>query len=455
MDKKQVVPMREREAYRAAINANLAGKERIRSAVLHAEAAPRQGSAPRVRRPLVRVAIVAAALLLCTGAAFAAAEWIGRENYTPESYLLDWMGTRSENAPIADVENAITAAAPVNGSYSVQLLPTLPDADALAQWRKDMGQPAFSESDWGWLRSVTPTIEKALISGRTLSWNTRLTTDHAAAFSSAGDAAGQRLDAITDSVCYTVPGSETKRVLSDLGTGLNPNQASESSVMLGTECETDDGFPTSGIVTVTQVIRILDTRVDPMSNIGTLALIEHTFTLDAASGAAASETVHVSVPLTGDCILTVSSGGAVRNERVNLDGVVLDAAIDYASAGLYVKLTVAETPAGWTDAYTDALMTMTHASDMRGMRALYTVGGEQYEPSIPSFIPLREMAYILPVFPSDYGDISSLTMELLLDRWTALNGKPCDEGWHTDALPSKWSADGESQPLASFVIPLP
>lgn len=455
MDKKQVVPMREREAYRAAIDANLAEKERIRSAVLHAEAAPRQGSAPRVHKPLVRAAAIAAALLLCTGAAFAAAEWIGRENYTPESYLLDWMGTRSENAPIADVENAITAAVPVNGSYSVQLLPTLPDADALAQWRKDMGQPAFSESDWGWLRSVTPTIEEALISGRTLSWNTRLTTDHAAAFSSAGDAAGQRLDAITDSICYTVPGGETKRILSSFGTSLNPNHASESSVMLGTECETDDGFPTSGIVTVTQVIRILDTRVDPMSNIGTLALIEHTFTLDAASGAAANETVHVSVPLTGDCILTVSSGGAVRNERVNLDGVVLDAAIDYASAGLYVKLTVTETPAGWTDAYTDALMSITHAGDMRGMRALYTVDGMQYSPSLPSFIPCRELAYILPVFPSDYGDISSLTMELLLDRWTALNGEPCGEDWSTAALPSSWSAEGESQPLATFEIPLP
>ena len=225
--------------------------------------------------------------------------------------------------------------------------------------------------------------------------------------------------------------------------------------MLGTECETDDGFPTSGTVTVTQVIRILDTRVDPMSNIGTLALIEHTFTLDAASGAAASETVHVSVPLTGDCILTVSSGGAVRNERVNLDGVVLDAAIDYASAGLYVKLTVTETPAGWTDAYTDALMSITHAGDMRGMRALYTVDGMQYSPSLPSFIPCQELAYILPVFPSDYGDISSLTMELLLERWTALNGEPCGEDWSTAALPSSWSAEGESQPLATFEIPLP
>ncbi len=456
MDKKQVVLTREREAYRAAIDVNLAEKERIRSAVLHAEAAPAKAARPRVRRPLVRIAIAAAALLLCTGAAFAAAEWIGRENYTPETYLFDRMGARSESEPIADVENAIAAAAPVNGSHSVQLLPALPDADVLAKWREEMGQPAFSESDWGWLRDVTPTIGEALVSGHTLSWNTRLTTDQAAAFSSAGNAAGQWLDAVTDSVCYTVPGDETKHILPAFGSGLHPNQATENSVVLGTECETDDGFPTSGTVAVTQVIRILDTRVDPMSNIGTLALIEHTFTLDAACGTATGETVHVSVPLKGGCILTLSSGdGAVRNERVILDGVVLDATIDYGSTGLYVRLTVAETPAGWTDAYTDALMTMTHASDMRGMRALYTVGGEQYEPSIPSFIPLREMAYILPVFPSDYDDLPSLTMELLLDRWTALNGEPCGEGWHTDALPTTWSADGESQPLASFEIPLP
>ena len=454
MNQKQPVPMREREAYRAAIDAHLAGKERIRNAVLGAERKPGMRGRGRVHKPLVRAAAIAAALLLCTGAALAAAEWIGREQYTPGTYLFDTQGARSEGEPIADVENAIAAAAPENGSYSVRLLPELEDAAELANRREDMGQSPFSEADWGWLREVVPSIGEALISGHTISWSTRLTTSHAAAFSSGGDAAGQWLDAITDTAYYTVSGDETPHALS-CSTGLNPNQANESSVMLGTECETDDGFPTSGIVTVTQVIRILDTRVDPMSNIGTLALIEHTFTLDAASGAAASETVHVSVPLTGDCILTVSSGGAVRNERVNLDGVVLDAAIDYASAGLYVKLTVTETPAGWTDAYTDALMSITHAGDMRGMRALYTVDGMQYSPSLPSFIPCQELAYILPVFPSDYGDISSLTMELLLERWTALNGEPCGEDWSTAALPSSWSAEGESQPLATFEIPLP
>ena len=455
MNQKQPVPMREREAYRAAIDAHLAGKERIRNAVLGAERKPGMRGRGRVHKPLVRAAAIAAALLLCTGAALAAAEWIGREQYTPGTYLFDTQDARSEGEPIVDVEKAIAAAAPENGSYSVRLLPELEDAAELANWREDMGQSPFSEADWGWLREVVPSIGEALISGHTISWSTRLTTDHVAAFSSAGDAAGQRLDAITDTAYYTVSGDETKRILSSFGTSLNPNHASESSVMLGTECETDDGFPTSGTVTVTQIIRILDTRVDPMSSIGTLALIEHTFTLDAASGAAASETVHVSVPLTGDCILTVSSGGAVRNERVNLDGVVLDAAIDYASAGLYVKLTVTETPAGWTDAYTDALMSITHAGDMRGMRALYTVGGMQYSPSLPSFIPCRELAYILPVFPSDYGDISSLTMELLLERWTALNGEPCGEDWSTAALPSSWSAEGESQPLATFESPLP
>ena len=143
MDKKQVVLMREREAYRAAIDVNLAEKERIRSAVLHAEAAPAKAARPRVRRPLVRIAIAAAALLLCTGAAFAAAEWIGRENYTPETYLFDRMGARSESEPIADVENAIAAAAPVNGSHSVQLLPALPDAERSFPAIRSAGTPGL------------------------------------------------------------------------------------------------------------------------------------------------------------------------------------------------------------------------------------------------------------------------------------------------------------------------
>ena len=454
MNQKQPVPMREREAYRAAIDAHLAGKERIRNAVLGAERKPGMRGRGRVHKPLVRAAAIAAALLLCTGAALAAAEWIGREQYTPGTYLFDTQGARSEGEPIADVENAIAAAAPENGSYSVRLLPELEDAAELANWREDMGQSPFSEADWGWLREVVPSIGEALISGHTISWSTRLTTSHAAAFSSGGDAAGQWLDAITDTAYYTVSGDETPHALS-CSTGLNPKQATETSVLLETECEADGGLPTSGTVTVTQIIRILDTRVDPMSSIGTLALIEHTFTLDAASGTAAAETVHVSVPLRGECVLTVSSGGTVRNERVNLDGVVLDAAIDYASAGLYVKLMVTETPAGWTEAYTEALMALPHASDERGLRAFYSAGAGRSVPSHPSTIPLHEMTYILPVFPSDYGDISSLTMELLLERWTALNGEPCGEEWSTAALPSSWSAEGESQPLATFEIPLP
>ena len=66
MNQKQPVPMREREAYRAAIDAHLAGKERIRNAVLGAERKPGMRGRGRVHKPLVRAAAIAAALLLCT-----------------------------------------------------------------------------------------------------------------------------------------------------------------------------------------------------------------------------------------------------------------------------------------------------------------------------------------------------------------------------------------------------
>ena len=277
-------------------------------------------------------------------------------------------------------------------------------------------------------------------------WSTALATEHASPFDN-----GRTLDAISDVCYYTVKGGAEKHALSAGGNGVNPAAATEDSVTLCAGFNLEDNFPASGLVTITQGIRFLDCRVDPMSNIGTAALPAHSFTFDAGSGAAAAETVRVSTPLSGGYGMTLLDN-PIRNERVRPGGVVPDAAIDYRSAGLYVSLSVRRE--GWTDAHINALLYPAHPDDMRGLRAVCTADGEPYTPGSPSSIPSGGMT-ILPVFPSDYADARPLTMTLALDRWTSLNGEPLGEDRSAASIPGPWAAAGESQPPATFEIPLP
>ena len=365
------LPLRERDMYRAAIRAHLAPKERVREAALAAATGgARTAPAARPRRRLLHAALIAAALLLCTGAGFAAAEWLGREGYTPGRYLTDEQERREE--PIPDVENAIAAASPAgSGTYGIRLLPELEDAAEYARWREEKGQPPFTEEAWGWLRDIVPAAGEVLCDGERLQWTTVLTTDHAAMFEG-----GTVVDALADRCYYTVEGSGERHELS-CGGGVHKIEGND--LMLKTSARTDAAFPDSGTVTVTQTIRILDCKVDMQGDCATLALLTHSFTFDAAGGAAVSDTARLTIPLSGTYCLTL--------DEVDADGTE------------------------WL----------------------------QNE---------------LPVFPSDYGQAQPLTMTLLSDHVTQLNGEPLGENERRSPV-SPWAGTGVSRELATFTIPLP
>ena len=451
MNTKQSVPMRERDAYRAAIETHFAPRERVRAAAL-AKAGVRQPAAARPRaiaRPLARIAAVAAVLLLCTGAAFAAAEWIGRESYSPDRYLTDEQ--ERLDSPIPDVENAIAAAAPAaSGTSAIRLLPELEDAAVYAEWREKTGQPPFSEEDWGWLRELTPQIGEVLRDSQQLQWTTLLTTDHAALFEG-----GLLVDALPDSCYYTVEGSGE---LHELSCGGGIWSIAGDEMTFASNVQLDDTFPDSGLVTITQNLRFLDCKVDPQADIATVALLEYSFTFDAASGAAVSDVVHVSVPLSGTCCLTLETydgpepGSLLQNELVPLDGVVLDAAIDYRPTGIHVLLSIREAPDFWTDAHTRALLGPSYGDFCSGLSAAYAVNGETYKPEQTGSGP--ETSFVLPVFPSDYAQAQPLTMTLLADHVTAIDGVPLGET-ESRQVTAPWSTTGVSQELVTFSIPLP
>lgn len=444
------LPPRERDVYRAAIRAHLAPKERVREAALAAASGgARTAPAARPRRRLLHAALIAAALLLCTGAGFAAAEWLGREGYTPGRYLTDEQERREE--PIPDVENAIAAASPAgSGTYGIRLLPELEDAAEYARWREEKGQPPFTEEAWGWLRDIVPAAGEVLCDGERLQWTTVLTTDHAAMFEG-----GTVVDALADRCYYTVEGSGERHELS-CGGGIHKIEGND--LLLETSARTDAAFPDSGTVTVTQTIRILDCKVDMQGDCATLALLTHSFTFDAAGGAAVSDTARLTIPLSGTYCLTLDEVDAdgtewLQNELVSLDGVALDAAVEYRQTGVYVTLTLAQTPDFWTEAHTAALLSVSYKDFCSGMSAACTMGGETLEPESLGAEP-GVMRFILPVFPSDYGQAQPLTMTLLSDHVTQLNGEPLGENERRSPV-SPWAGTGVSRELATFTIPLP
>lgn len=371
------LPLRERDMYRAAIRAHLAPKERVREAALAAATGgARTAPAARPRRRLLHAALIAAALLLCTGAGFAAAEWLGREGYTPGRYLTDEQERREE--PIPDVENAIAVASPAgSGTYGIRLLPELEDAAEYARWREEKGQPPFTEEAWGWLRDIVPAAGEVLCDGERLQWTTVLTTDYAAMFEG-----GTVVDALADRCYYTVEGSGERHELS-CGGGVHKIEGND--LLLETSARTDAAFPDSGTVTVTQTIRILDCKVD----------------------------------MQGDC----------------------------------ATLTLAQTPDFWTEAHTAALLSVSYKDFCSGMSAACTMGGETLEPESLGAEP-GVMRFILPVFPSDYGQAQPLTMTLLSDHVTQLNGEPLGENERRSPV-SPWAGTGVSRELATFTIPLP
>ncbi len=216
---------------------------------------------------------------------------------------------------------------------------------------------------------------------------------------------------------------------------------------------------------MTETLYVADGSVDSdQPTRAPIAVIDFTFTFDAAAGRPVAETQHVSIPLSGEHMIMVQGwygegSYEMRNQVLSLDGVMLDAQIEYRAVGIYVTLTIEEAPKDWTEyekvsllaAFDDVMM-------LNEPNLPYRInGGEVMLPERLNYGADGALYVLLPVYPADYASVTSLNMELIAHRIVAANGAAPTDDW-------KWSfeTDGalydpvvRSDSLASFEIPIP
>lgn len=441
----------------------------------------RRKAAMRVLVPIAACLVAITLVFMCfPQAAQAVAAFLGL-NYTPSRYMGELPSSRT---PVPSVEQAIEAASPSDGDYTITLLPEWDDAQAYADYRKQNGLEAFSEADWAWLRDIRPEIAEVLYDGNTLIWNTNLytTNEHVQSFMNGyipGLETKQSADAMLETATYTVEGDPTVYELNSSGGGLTPifdetERNSADHVVLYSDFYLSDDQPLpDGVLTITQTIRI--TEDDAMSAVTSVARITHTFTFDTTAGNTQSaEPAGATVPLSGEIYLSMShmiiaddgqlNSWTIETQKVSLDGVVLHVQAEYLATGLRVTVTPDSVPAGWTDDMTNGLLRMNWRDiygqlDGPGICAdLYIDGAFVCEAEPPDSWGSGELVYILPIFPEDYAAIYDVSLHLQYGYYSVLNGTDQLAGETYDALPNEneaFTAETVTVPLTDIPIPLP
>ncbi len=455
---------------------------RIRRSVESANVlrAPRRRTA---KRALLAVASFLAVLVLLgvcfPAAAKAVASFFGI-NYTPTRYLTTLPETRTS---IPAVEEALDAAAPAEGSYTITLLSDWDNAGEYEAMRAEQGLAPFAESDWSWLRDIRPEVAEVLYDGKTLMWNVNLytTSSGVEAFmrgSIDGSSDGQNVDALASDVTYTVEGDPTVYTMVSSGGGTRPifdeaDRKAADHVTMFDEIALDPEHPLpDGVITVTETIRIAEG--DAMSDSTALAKIVHTFTFDTTAGNIPAATADEQrIPLSGEAYLSIyhrETGAdginrmtSVNTEKVSLDGVVLSMSTEYLSTGTQVEIRVAESPESWTEDMKTSLLFMTWpntdgAITSAGVSARLVIDGEPAgDLPMPDRWGEAELLYLLPIFSGGEHPVSSAVLQLSYSYYTALND--------TDQLAGEAlsiPADGlqcfgvtNTVPLTNITVPLP
>ncbi len=431
------------------------------------EEAPRAALRLPIKRRTLAILIAAAILVLAIGTA-AAATIIGKKYYSPSAYMMNGKDEREQNEQtIPDIENAIASAKPETGDYSIVMLPEMENADELNGFRIQHGQPAYSEEDWGWIREIRPEIEEVLIDGNMLVYNIRMHTDHGMNFDWDSEHA---IEGLSEEIYYTVEGDDTIHNMFG-GGGTNPSSVTEDGATMCTEIDLydlEEPFPTEGKVRITTVIHLRDVKVDDMNDIGLLALMTYSFAFDASAGTDVAVPIVTERTLSGSVVLNMFDNTNFReyNERVSLDGVVLEETLHFRSTGIYVTYKVKSAPEGWTNDHTVALLAP--SSDSGGWPGFVvtcapkgnTDENEIIVPGKPDSIPSGEYTVILPFFPSDYEQIKAAGYELRLGyrSLATYNGEPAGDDW---VQPGPEGGTGEYkvttsyEPIASFDLIMP
>lgn len=462
---------------------SLAASRRIRAAVLK-KAAPKALARNRIRKTLLPIAACLLAVVMFfvafPKAALAVSEFIGRI-FTPSRYMNQ---DPADRTPVPSIDEAIAAAAPQDGDYTIVLLPDLPDAQRFVDYRANEGFAPFQAADWEWLYDIRPEIAEVLYDGNQLIWNTNLftTNEHVREFMECfGVESGskQRIDALMGEVTYTVAGDPTVYPLYVSGHGITPifdeaALAVADHAVLYSDFWMDEKNPLpDGILTITQNIILYE--VDSKGSDTPIAFLHHTFTFDTTKGNTQSaESVETLIPLSGKVYLSMmireqDSEGRTKSWRMetkktSLDGVMLKAEYEYLSTGISVHITVAEKPSDWTDSMVEALMFMTWQTIFGDYRSpgiansLYVNGELVGEASTPESWNNLELAYILPIFPYQYANTQSIVMKLSLYHYVSLCGTNQLAG-EVYVVPENsdvnMEADVEGVPLVEIPVPLP
>ena len=460
-----------------------AAARRIRASVLQ-KAAPKSLARNRIRRTLVPIAACLLAIVVFfvafPKAALAVSEFLGRV-FTPSRYMNEDPATRT---PVPSIDEALAAAAPKDGDYSITLMPDLPNAQELIDFRAQNGYDPFSEENWGWLKDVRPEIAEVLYDGNQLIWNTNLftTNEHVREFMEGfGVKSGSKLsvDALMDDVTYTVAGDPTVYTLNVSGHGITPifdetALASADHAVLYSDFYIDAAQPLpDGILTITQNIRVCEK--DAMDYGATVAIITHTFTFDTTKGnTSVADGAEAEVPLSGEAYISFDhtefsedqrtvTKWTMQTEKISLDGVKLKVQYEYLPTGILVHLSVAEKPADWTDEMASAFLRTTGKTTANDYQSagianeIYIDGKLIGEASQPESWVQGELQYILPVYPDQYADVQSVVMKLSLAYLVTYNGADLLSGEVYTIPEGIADSDGVVNliPLTEITVPLP
>ncbi len=453
---------------------------RIRRKVEKA-AVPKRLRRKATMRVLVPIAACLVAITLVFAcfpqAAQAIASFLGL-NYTPSRYMGELPSSRT---PIPSVEEALDAASPSDGDYSISLLSELDGAPDFAGYREELGLEPFSADDWSWVKEIRPEIAEVLYDGSSLIWNTNIytTNAHVQSFMNGyipGLTTDQRADAMLEAATYTVEGDPTVYELIDTGGGLTPifddaERASADHVVLYSDFYLPDDQPLpDGLLTITQTIRI--TEDDAMSSVTTVARITHTFTFDTTAGNTPSaESVDLTVALSGETYLSAShkelaDDGSllsykIDTQKVSLDGVSLGIHVEYLATGIHVYARVEDAPDDWTQDMISGLQmqngrTTFNTFEGSGTCADLYIDGE-FVTEAPWSDRLEDypLSYLLPIFPEEYASTGDVTVQLLYSYFTMLNGTDQIAGDVFTDSNVQFDAETETIPLAEISIPLP
>ena len=416
------------------------------------------------RAPWGFAAACIALVLLLSGTVYAISSWVGREDYHPGDYITTPADQRTAASPVPEIEQMVRGAAPQSESCRFVMLPEMSDADSLNWWRVKMGQKAYDEADWAWVREIRPEIQEVLYDGTAFAYTVRLHTDHAAVFSreSHGD---QYLEALVEQTLYTNSGRKIGTVTGE--TGLLEETCDGQGITLYNKTSLSEPLQGSGRVSFTAEIALQDVNVDSMAHVGQLGTVYYTFSfdLDEALKAANADTRTAERRLTGRAVLTQEEGERMWNTPVDLDGVVLEEGASFRSTGIYLSYRVKEAPADWTAWMKRCLLSPSNErGKFEGLSVSYTLGGDEtvYEPSFPE-VSLQDdgtFAYtvILPLFPSDYESLKQrgVTIRLTLHAVDTFNDAPVGDTWSlTDFPEDGWDITTSYQPLLSFPLELP